>query len=89
MGLESDKIAQQLIRKSRLALLPESPDFSHGEVQWRGRGSPESGKGNWVNQETGESLHPDHNHPPGKAPHWGYTDSAGVQYDLFLDGSWQ
>ena len=57
--------------------------------EWRGKGSPESGKGNWINQETGESLHPDHNHPPGKNPHWGYINSAGEKYDLFLDGSWQ
>jgi len=35
MGLESDGIAQQLVRNSRLALLPESLDFSHGEVQIR------------------------------------------------------
>ena len=66
------------------------PAESPGEgFEWRGKGSPESGKGNWINPETGESLHPDHNHPPGKAPHWGYTDPTGVEYDLFLDGSWQ
>lgn len=56
--------------------------------EWRGKGSPESGKGNWVNPITGEKLHPDLWHPPGKDPHWGYTDVNGTPYDLFLDGSW-
>ena len=57
--------------------------------EWRGRGSPESGRGNWINPNTGEKLHPDLEHPPGKGPHWGFVDSNGNHYDLFLDGSWQ
>ena len=57
--------------------------------EWRGSNSPESGKGNWVNPTTGEKLHPDLHHPPGKEPHWGFKDSCGTPYDLFLDGSWQ
>lgn len=27
--------------------------------EWRGKGTPESGRGNWHNEETNESLHPD------------------------------
>jgi hypothetical protein len=57
--------------------------------EWRGKGAPESGKGNWVNPTTGEKLHPDLQHPEGKDPHWGFTDSSGTPYDLFLDGNWK
>jgi RHS repeat-associated protein len=57
--------------------------------EWRGKGSPESGKGNWINPNTGEKLHPDLEHPPGKDPHWGYVDPNGAPYDLFLNGSWK
>jgi RHS repeat-associated protein len=65
------------------------PSECPGEgFEWRGTGSPESGKGNWLNPSTGEKLHPDLRHPDPKGPHWGYKDANGIPYDLFLDGSW-
>lgn len=57
--------------------------------EWRGKGAPESGKGNWLNPATGEKLHPDLWHPEPKGPHWGYQDSDGISYDLYPNGKWQ
>lgn len=56
--------------------------------EWKGSGSPENSKGNWVNPITKEKLHPDLNHPLPKGPHWGYTDPNGNKCDLFLDGTY-
>lgn len=52
--------------------LGSDPTECPGEgFEWRGKGSPESGKGNWLNPNTGEKLHPDLWHPEPKGPHWG------------------
>jgi len=67
-------------------------DFTDGSVspgtdwKWRGSGPPESGRGNWYNSKTDESLHPDLNHPPGIDPHWDYKAPDGVYYRIFEDG---
>ena len=70
--------------------LGSDPTKPPGEgFEWRGKGSPESGKGNWLNPSTGEKLHPDLSHPEPKGPHWGYKDAGGTTYDLYPNGSWQ
>ncbi len=71
--------------------LPDDPAHCPGDGwEWRGNGPPGSGKGNWVNPETGGKLHPDFGHPPPKGPHWGYTDLDGNKWDFFPDGrGWQ
>ena len=38
--------------------------------EWRGSDAPITGKGNYVNVQTGEWLHPDLNHGPPIGPHW-------------------
>ncbi len=45
------------------------------------RGQPESGKGNRVNPETGQKIHPDAHHLPPKGPHWGLTNPDGTKWD--------
>jgi len=40
--------------------------------EWRGKGPPGSGKGNWYKPETGKSLHPNLEHAPPIGPHWDY-----------------
>jgi len=57
--------------------------------EWRGKpGSMRGSKGgNWYNPETGESLHPDLNHPKPIGSHWDYRDSSGKWWRLFPDGS--
>ena len=71
--------------------LGEDPTKSPGEgFEWKGRGDPESGKGNWHNPKTQESLHPDLNHPSPKQPHWDYDGPdfpRGAR--LNLDGTWE
>ena len=70
------------------------PTKSPGEgFQWKGKGGPETGRGNWVKdyrKPSQISLHPDINHPPPKAPHWDYE---GPDYpngaELYLDGTWK
>jgi RHS repeat-associated protein len=73
------------------APIPDNPGDSPGEGwEWKGKGPPESGKGNWVNPETGQKIHPDLNHPPPKGPHWGLKNPDGSKWDYFPDtGKWQ
>ena len=54
--------------------------------EWRGSGNPSSGKGNWYNPRTGESLHPDLNHPAPIGPHWDYRAPNGIWYRIHPDG---
>ena len=56
---------------------------------WKGRGSPESGKGSWFNPETGESLHPDINHPD-HGPHWDYENRQTKEKGrIYPDDRWE
>ena len=56
----------------------DDPNKSPGDDwEWKGKGSPSSGKGNYTNPNTGESLHPDLNHPKPVGPHWDYKDPLG------------
>ena len=58
--------------------------------EWKGKGSPESGRGSWYNPETGEQLYPDFNHLLPIKPHWDYESPQypkGVR--LYLDGTWE
>jgi hypothetical protein len=64
------------------------PDNIPEGWEWRGRGEPGSREGAYHNPNTGESLHNDTTHPPGKAAHWTYTDPNGVRWDNF-GPSWQ
>ena len=70
--------------------IPDSPSGSPGEEwEWKGSGPPESGKGNWVNVETGQKLHPDLHHLPPKGPHWGLTNPDGSKWDYFPGKGWE
>lgn len=53
---------------------------------WKGRGTPESGKGNWVNENTNQKLHPDFDHGDPKGPHWGLQQPNDEKFDIFPDG---
>lgn len=56
--------------------------------EWRGSGTPASGKGNFVNMKTGEWLHPDLNHGPPIGPHWDYGIRGSSQtFRIFPDGN--
>lgn len=55
--------------------------------EWRGSGTPESGRGNWYNPTTGESMHPDLSHADPIGPHWDYRDSSGREFRIMPDGS--
>ncbi len=56
--------------------------------EWRGNGEPGSNEGSWYNPKTGESLHPDLDHPDPYGPHWDYKAPNGNSYRLFPDGSY-
>lgn len=60
-----------------------------GFNEWKGKGDPASGRGRWHNPETGQSLHPDLNHPLPEKPHWDYVgpDRPGGAR-LYPDGTW-
>ena len=61
--------------------------------EWKGKGSPTTGRGSWVKNHcdpSEETLHPDLQHPPPKPAHWDYVGPDfpdGVE--LYLDGSWR
>ena len=47
-------------------------------------------EGNWYNEATGESLHPDLNHPPPKKPYWDYQGPDFPKGErLNTDGTWE
>lgn len=57
---------------------PQNPADSPGEGwEWRGPDPPGGKRGAWHNPDTGESLHPDLDHPAPIGPHWDYTDPNG------------
>jgi hypothetical protein len=69
--------------------IPQNPSDSPGKGwEWKGKGDPSDGKGNWVNDGTGQKLHPDLNHPPPKPPHWGLTNPDGSKWDFFPGKGW-
>ena len=56
--------------------------------EWKGSGTPSSGRGNYVNMQTGEWLHPDLNHGPPIGPHWDYGVRGDPQtFRIFPDGT--
>jgi RHS repeat-associated protein len=75
------------IGQPELPPLPLDPSRPPGPAwDWRGRGQPGSDRGAWYNPSTGESLHPDPNHPPPIGPHWDYIDPKGMGWRVFPDG---
>ncbi|MDY0139214.1 MAG: RHS repeat-associated core domain-containing protein [Candidatus Izemoplasmatales bacterium] len=67
----------------------DDPNVPPGEdFEWKGKGSPESGKGNWVNKDTGEWYHPDLNHGEPIGPHWDYGQKGTPgEWWIFPDGT--
>ena len=53
----------------------DDPTVSPGDgFEWRGK-PPAGGKyGAWFNSSTGDSLHPDLNHPEPIGPHWDWVN---------------
>jgi len=58
---------------------PPGPDW-----EWHGSDPPGSSQGSWFNRETGQSLHPDLDHPAPEGPHYDYnyrrSGSKGWRY---------
>lgn len=57
--------------------------------EWKGKGPPGSGRGNWVKEGTNETLHPDLTHPQPIGPHWDYDSPDfpdGIR--IFPNGTW-
>jgi hypothetical protein len=84
------------MQQERIARIEESPPIPNAQDLpwekgkspgkdwvWKGKGSPESGRGNWVNEKTGQKLHPDLDHPGPKGPHWGLQQPDGSTSDIF------
>jgi RHS repeat-associated protein len=65
----------------------EDPSQSPGEGwEWRGTGAPGSSQGSWYNPGTGESLHPDLDHPGPIGPHYDYINGNGESYRINPNG---
>jgi RHS repeat-associated protein len=65
----------------------ENPAESPGAGwEWRGTGDPGSAKGSWYNPETGESLHPDLDHPDPIGSHYDWKAPDGNSYRVYPDG---
>ncbi len=58
-------------------------------TEWRGKpgSTPGSPQGNYYNPTTGESFHPDLNHPAPIGPHWDYRAPDGSWYRIYPDGT--
>jgi hypothetical protein len=70
--------------------LGTDPAASPGkEFKWDGNGKPGSRQGSWYNPVTGESLHPDLDHPLPVKPHWDYEGPNGEKARLNIDGTWE
>lgn len=68
--------------------VPKDPSQSPGEGwEWRGKEPVGGDKGAWVDPKTGESLHPDLNHPEPIGPHWDYKDPSGKMWRLYPNGN--
>lgn len=70
---------------------PEPPDVTYpGDdptkapegTEWKGKGEQGSNQGNYHNPETGESWHPDLDHPEPIGPHWDYRDPFGTWWRI-------
>ena len=66
---------------------PKTPDVTYpGDdpanppdgTSWKGKGSQGSKQGNYYNPKTGESWHPDLDHPDPIGPHWDYLDPNNI-----------
>ncbi len=62
--------------------MPEFPGYDPTkppgkDFEWRGKGTPEDGRGNWYNPKTKESFHADLKHPEPIVPHWDYKFPSG------------
>jgi RHS repeat-associated protein len=71
------------LNRSKLPTPPSDPSQSPGEGwEWHGKDPPGGERGGWYNPDTGESLHPDLNHPGPIGPHWDYIDPKGNKHRL-------
>lgn len=67
---------------------PEKPPGK--DYEWRGRGTPASGKGSWFNPKTREKFYADLEHPDPLPPHWDYKfPGNGKGYRIFEDNSYE
>lgn len=65
---------------------PTDPTKAPAEgFKWEGRGGPETGKGNWINEETGEKFYWDPKRH--KINHYDYTAPDGIEWRIWPDGS--
>jgi RHS repeat-associated protein len=90
--LRSDDSLEDLAKRETLKKVPENfwdptqPPAGEG-WEWRPTGSEVgSSQGSWYNPKTGESVHPDLEHPQPIGPHYDYKDRQGNNWRIFPDG---
>lgn len=66
----------------------DDPQKAPEGTEWKGPGEKGSSEGNYYNPQTGESWHPDLNHPAPIGPHWDYNyrGSGCDGWRVFPDG---
>lgn len=67
----------------------DDPSKAPPGTTWRGApgSTPGGGNGNYFNSQTGESYHPDLNHPDPIGPHWDYKDPNGLWWRIMPNGT--
>ena len=60
----------------------DDPEKAPEGTTWKGKGKQGGKQGNYHNPKTGESFHPDLDHPEPIGPHWDYRDSIGLWWRI-------
>ena len=76
-------------RADELAPLGNDPTVAPDGFDWRGKpgSSPGDKEGSFYNEETGEVLRPDLDHPEPVGPHWDFKDADGDWHRIYPDGT--
>lgn len=82
-----DKLLYPPYQGDQIGTNPANPEVEGFE--WKGSGAPGTKEGSWYNPLTGESLHPDLDHPAPIKPHWDYEGPNGEKARLNTDGTWE
>lgn len=98
LSVTENSIAQRVLLEEKEKVEAELPDVTYpGDdptkgpegTEWKGKGPQGSKQGNYYDSNTGESWHPDLDHPDPIGSHWDYNyKGSGVDgWRIYPDGT--